>query len=114
MKRTIIIISSTLLVAFAGFIVWKSTCSKLCDYNNKMSVVCEYSCAAKDVDPSKVVAQSLAKIGNYTKCPISGVVFSITDESSKVNYKGKTAFICCATCSQLFDQSPAEYVSNIN
>jgi len=114
MKKTVLIISATLLVTFVAFFVWKSTCNSSCDYNNKMSVVCEFSCASNDVEPSKIIAQSKAKIGDYTKCPISGVVFNVTEESSKISYEGKSAFTCCATCAQIFNQSPAEYVSNIN
>lgn len=114
MKKTIFIISSVFLIAFTGYFIRKSTCHDSCDYNNKMSMVCEFSCAAKDVDDSKVVAQSKAKIGDYTKCPISGVVFNVTEQSSKISYAGKTAFTCCSTCAEIFNKSPQEYASNMN
>src|SRR3989442_13338841 len=98
MKKSIIIIALAVIAAVSGFTVWKyssvrnSSCTKTCEiksgsYNLKMSLCCERACAAKNVDVSKVVAQLKAKVGNYTKCPVSGVVFLVTEQSSKVSYK---------------------------
>ena len=130
MKKTTIIIATTLVVAVGSFLVWrnynqnisdccKTSCDKSCEkksgsYNTKMSLVCEYSCAAKNVDESIVVSQSKSKVGDYTKCPVSGVVFLITDKSNKINVRDKTAFTCCTTCTEIFNKSPVDYKANIN
>ena len=83
-------------------------------YNTKMSMVCELSCAAKDVDKSKLVSQSEAKAGDITNCPISGVAFLVNDQSGKVSHNGKSAFTCCETCAEIFSKSPDEYASNMH
>jgi len=123
MKRNILITATVLVVAVSGFLAWRNyhtgCCSTSCNstsdnYNTKMSMVCELSCAAKDVDESKLVAQSIAKAGDFTKCPISGVAFLVNDQSSKINHNGKSVFTCCETCAEIFTKSPDEYSSNIH
>ena len=76
-------------------------------------MVCELSCAAENVDELKLVAQSKAKAGDYTKCPISGVVFLVNDHGSQISHNGKSAFTCCETCAEIFSKSPEEYASNL-
>ena len=116
MKKIFLISSSTVAVLVVGFFAWQHhhNCDSASGYSNKMSMACELSCSAKDVDPSKLVAQSKAHVGDYTKCPISGVVFQITNESTQITYENKTAYTCCETCSQIFKDSPKEYAANIN
>ncbi len=116
MKKTLIIVSSTVLVMISGFFVYQHyhNCGSQCGYDSKMSMVCEFSCAAKDADESKVVAQSKAHIGDYTKCPVSGVVIHVTNESPQIHYEGKSAYTCCETCAQIFNESPAKFAANIN
>lgn len=116
MKKLLILISSSLLIVVAGFFIWKynHNFDSQCGYNSKMSMVCEFSCAAKEVDKSKIVAQSKAQIGDCTKCPISGVVFLVSQESKQITYNGKTAFTCCETCAQIFNEFPEKYAANIN
>ena len=125
MKRNILITATVLVVAVGGFLAWRNYHTGCCsgsigctstsgNYNTKMSMVCELSCAAKDVDESKLVAQSTAKAGDFTKCPISGVAFLVKDQSSKISHNGKSVFTCCETCAEIFSKSPGEYASNIH
>src|SRR4051812_39050586 len=101
MKKVFIILSAVVVLTTGGFLIWKYTrpvgsCAKEnCDYSDKMSVICEFSCAARDVDEGKIVAQSVAKSGDYTRCPVSGVVFQVTEGSSTIKYGDKKAFTCC-------------------
>lgn len=142
MKKTIIILSTTLIIATAGFFAWRSyscnssgcsensamavsqattgngSCGHITQtasgYDAQMSVNCEKTCAMKNADASQVVMQSEAKVGDYAKCPVSGAVFLVTDESRKVTYTGKSAFTCCSTCESIFNSSPEKFSANIN
>jgi len=125
MKKPIFIaILVVLVVTVASYGVWngfiadKTCCSgKSCaqegSYSSKMSFVCEMSCAARDVDPSKVIANSEAKPGDFTQCPVSGVVFSVTESASKISYKGKDYHTCCGTCAGMFAESESDFTANL-
>jgi hypothetical protein len=120
--KKIVAVVAVLVVAGAGYFWWRSNSSSCCadgcsashSYSMKMSMICEHSCAAEGVDKSKAVAQHLAKIGDYTQCPVSGVVFRVTDKSSKIEKGEKTAYTCCETCAGMFNESPDDYLANIN
>jgi hypothetical protein len=120
--KKIILVAVVLVAAGSGYYVWRSQSSSCCDegcskshsYSMKMSMICEHSCAAEGVDKSKAVAQAAAKVGDYTQCPVSGVVFKVTDESVKIAYHDKTAYTCCGTCAGMFNESPDEYAANLN
>ena len=117
MKKIAVISVITLAVAVSGFLVWRNffSCGNhSCNYNLKMSLVCEHACAAKNADSKKIVSQANAKTGDYTKCPVSGVIFLVKEDNSKVSYGSKAAFTCCETCAQIFNNSPEEYAANIN
>ena len=131
MKRLAIIICSVVIFLTGSFVVYntyvrnkhcteasysKEDCKQKSSgsYSLKMSLVCEHSCAAKEYDPAKVVSESRAEEGDLTKCPVSGVIFKVTNESSQVNYNGKTIYTCCGTCATMFEETPEKYASNIN
>ena len=123
MKKILIILGAVAVTA-GGYFAWNSysasysaaDCSAdhCSGYNSKMSMMCEHSCGAKNVDKTKVVAQSHAAVGDFTQCPVSGVVFLVTNESVKIANGDKTAFTCCGTCAQIFNESPGDYLVNIN
>jgi hypothetical protein len=125
MKKIILISAAVLAVAAGAFYYVQSakTCGDMCghqgseksgSYSLKMSMMCERSCAAQGVDKSKVVAQSAAHVGDYTQCPVSGVVFEVTNESTQVKDGNKQAYTCCANCATMFNEAPKEYLQNIN
>jgi YHS domain-containing protein len=65
--------------------------------------------------PGAAAAQAIvpageAKIGDRTKCPVSGKEFVVTAESPKVEYKGKTYYTCCGDCQQDFQKDPEKYL----
>ena len=75
--------------------------------------ICQESCAVKDYDPEAVVSIFNAKIGDLTTCPVSGVVFEVTANSSMVNLVDKDVYVCCASCGALYDLNPTYYTENI-
>ncbi len=94
-----------------------SGCSGNCEkgsYDTKMSWVCEMSCAAKNYDKSKIVVNSVAKQGDLTKCPISGVVFTVSEQTGTIKYGNNIYHTCCGTCAKMFSDEPSKYASNLN
>jgi YHS domain-containing protein len=51
-----------------------------------------------------------AKVGDRTKCPVSGEEFTVSDSSPKVEHEGKTYFFCCSGCDQKFKADPKKYL----
>lgn len=52
-----------------------------------------------------------AKVGDKTRCPVSGEVFTVTAESPKVEYKGKTYFTCCDHCQKKLQSDPDKFLA---
>jgi Cu+-exporting ATPase len=51
-----------------------------------------------------------AKIGDTTKCPVSGEEFVVDASSPKVEHEGKTYYMCCGGCKKKFEAEPAKYL----
>lgn len=51
-----------------------------------------------------------AKIGDTTKCPVSGEEFVVDASSPKVEHAGKTYYMCCGGCKKKFEADPAKYL----
>jgi len=66
---------------------------------------------AADGKAADVKAPGEAKIGDKTSCPISKEVFTVSDASPKVDYKGKTYYFCCGGCDAKFKENPEKYLS---
>lgn len=52
-----------------------------------------------------------AKVGDTTKCPVSGEEFVVEATSPKVEYQGKTYYTCCAGCKKKLEAEPAKYLN---
>lgn len=63
---------------------------------------------SKDYDDDDVVPQPGAKIGDLTKCLISGKVFRVTKSSPHIEHKGKTYYTCCPSCIPTLEKSFAQ------
>ncbi|AKU97720.1 Lead, cadmium, zinc and mercury transporting ATPase [Labilithrix luteola] len=50
-----------------------------------------------------------AKVGDTTKCPVSGEEFTVEASSPKVEYEGKTYYFCCGGCKKKFEADPAKF-----
>lgn len=69
----------------------------------------EHPAAASESD-ADVVAPGEAKVGDKTRCLVSGHTFTVDEESPKVEYEGKTYYFCCPGCDGKFSADPAKYV----
>ena len=60
--------------------------------------------------PAAVVkAPGDAKIGDTTKCPVSGEEFVVAATSPKTEHDGKTYYFCCGGCKKKFEAEPGKY-----
>jgi YHS domain-containing protein len=71
----------------------------------------EAKAATPGTDKPAVKAPGEATIGDRTTCPATHEEFTVTAESPKVEYKGKTYYFCCAGCDKKFSQDPEKYLS---
>ena len=53
-----------------------------------------------------LVAPGEAKVGDRTRCPVSGDEFVVTADSPKAEYEGKTYYFCCPHCAATFQADP--------
>jgi len=58
---------------------------------------------------AEVKAPGDAKVGDTTKCPISGEEFTVEATSPHVEHEGKTYYFCCGGCKKKFESDPAKY-----
>lgn len=63
-------------------------------------------------DASAVVRQPGAKIGDITRCTVSGEAFRVTADHPSVDYNGQPVFFCCAGCIRRFQRNPDQYIEN--
>ena len=74
------------------------------------SEVCKRTCATKEPHAEQeLVPAAQAKVGDLTRCPVSGVVFRVSAESPQVEYSGKTLRVCCDGCAEKFREQPARF-----
>ena len=64
------------------------------------------------VPAGPVVPAGEAKVGDKTKCPVSGEEFVVRADSPKVEHAGKTYYFCCAHCVQKFQANPEKYTGS--
>lgn len=74
-----------------------------------MAGVCRMSCATHAYDAADVVAQPGAIVGRLTRCPVSGVVFTVEDDATAVTHAGQTWYLCCDGCKETFRKDPARF-----
>lgn len=59
---------------------------------------------------SPLVAPGEAKVGDRTKCIVSGHEFVVKEDSPHAEYKGKTYYFCCSNCPKAFQANPEKFV----
>jgi len=57
-----------------------------------------------------LVAAGEAKVGDRTKCIVSGHEFVVKADSPHAEYNGKTYYFCCPDCPKAFAAHPEKYV----
>jgi hypothetical protein len=74
------------------------------------SEVCKQTCASKDSFTDRdVVPAAHAKVGDLTRCPVSGVVFRVSDHSPRVEHAGSSLRLCCEGCAEKFREQPSRF-----
>src|SRR5262245_20542280 len=61
--------------------------------------------------PAPLVAPGEAKVGDRTKCPVSGDEFVVKADSPHAEYHGKTYYFCCSDCPKAFEANPEKFVT---
>jgi YHS domain-containing protein len=67
--------------------------------------------ASHSVSPVALKAPGEAKVGDRTRCPVTGEEFVVSDESPHVEHGGKTYYFCCPHCVQTFEADPQKFVN---
>ena len=82
-----------------------------------MSLGCAASVPPQPVDAhaaapaaTPLVAPGDAKLGDRTRCPVSGEEFVVDADSPKAEYAGKTYYFCCPHCATKFQADPKAFV----
>ncbi len=57
-----------------------------------------------------VKAPGEARVGDKTRCPVSGEEFVVTESSPKAEYNGKTYYFCCGGCDTKFKANPQKFL----
>ena len=69
------------------------------------------SSAPAAASSAPLVAPGEAKVGDRTKCPVSGHEFVVTADSPHAEYNGKTYYFCCPDCPKAFEAKPDKFVT---
>jgi YHS domain-containing protein len=75
----------------------------------EMAKICKQACEHKQYDADKVVPAARAKLGDLTRCPVSGVVFQLDNETPRIEHAGQDYWLCCDGCAERFQQNPARF-----
>jgi Cu+-exporting ATPase len=67
--------------------------------------------AASPSAATPLKAPGEAKVGDRTRCPVSGDEFVVAADSPHVEYAGKTYYFCCAGCTKKFSADPQKFLS---
>ena len=64
--------------------------------------------------PSAMVPQVFDEppaVGTKAKCPVSGDVFVVSEDTERAEHDGKHVVFCCAGCVDKFEANPEKYTS---
>ncbi len=67
--------------------------------------------AAQSVSNAPLKAAGEAKVGDRTRCPVTGEEFVVSDDSPHAEYGGKTYYFCCPHCVQKFEADPQAFIA---
>lgn len=80
-------------------------------YDPEVTTACEAGCAEHDdYNPADVVPQPGAKVGDHTRCPVSGVVFEVMPDQASVEVEGDRWYTCRASCAGKLKETPSKFV----
>jgi hypothetical protein len=68
-------------------------------------------CSLKYKDKAAwVKEQPLAKVGDFVKCPVSGAIFEVKEDSKFIMHEGKKYYTCCGACALRAGKEPDKFV----
>ena len=67
-------------------------------------------CGEPHTGKTKVVPANRARVGDLTRCPVSGGVFKVDATTEFVEHQGKRYPVCCAGCGKRFRKNPQKYL----
>jgi YHS domain-containing protein len=67
--------------------------------------------AVSAADAANIKAPGEAKVGDKTRCPVSGEVFTVSADSPKAEVDGKTYYMCCSGCTEKFKADPKKFLT---
>jgi len=107
-----------LLFSIQGFAVNKSSSTNLKDwsltgkFDSGYSSGCQMACASKgNFSKTQINEQPNVKVGDLTRCPVSGVVFKVKPNSAQTKFLGESLYFCCDSCKQRFFKESKRFVS---
>lgn len=103
------------MLAIGGYAVTK-TCGhskgSAIAFDPVMSSACRFSCATQQPYEEKDVApQPGAKMGQLTRCPVSGVVFAVDEGRPRLRHARADYVFCCDRCAAKFQKHPERFTS---
>ena len=52
-----------------------------------------------------------ARVGDTSRCPVSGEEFVVAADSPRVDHEGKTYYFCCGGCAKKFGAEPGKFLN---
>ncbi|HEY6175778.1 MAG TPA: YHS domain-containing protein [Kofleriaceae bacterium] len=98
-------IKSTLLLCSLSIAFWAAACA-----GSAPPPAAPKADTATATVPAPLVAAGEAKVGDRTKCIVSGHEFVVKADSPHAEYNGKTYYFCCPDCPKAFAAHPEKYV----
>ncbi len=66
--------------------------------------------AAGATPAASIKAPGDAKVGDTSKCPVTGEEFTVEASSPHAEHDGKTYYFCCGGCKKKFEADPSKFV----
>jgi YHS domain-containing protein len=63
--------------------------------------------------PAGARAPGTAQVGDTSVCPVSGEAFTVTADSPRAEFEGKTYYFCCGGCAQKFAADPKKFLARL-
>jgi YHS domain-containing protein len=71
----------------------------------------EHTLSEGDYEPSDVVLQPGAEVGDIAQCPVSGEVFRVTEDHTYFDVDEGRVYFCCPNCIRRFQRDPERWLS---
>jgi YHS domain-containing protein len=52
-------------------------------------------------------------VGDWVKCPVSGVDLQIMEASTRVEFEGRSYVVCCPGCAEAFNENPRKFLEPV-